>query len=224
MKQILLISDFLSLFQQISPDFAPEGERKARADTLCTDLERQRFLAAEWFTYSLCRRSFGIGDDRILGPAAQKPRFRLHHHVSFSRSYCADSLLIAAEDHAEIGADCESIKPADDAVMKYFFTRNERYFVKNARRPDAAFTLIWTRKESYVKCIGAGLQFPWHLLDVTPRQDFPPSPQTDHVRDHWITSYLADNMVLSICSTRSDGFPSVIQEWSPDEKDNRRLF
>lgn len=224
MKKILLISDFLSLFQQISPDFALEGERKIRSDMLCTDLERQRFLAAEWFTRSLCRGAFGTGNDQILGSAAQKPCFSHHHHVSFSRSYCADSLLIAAEDHAQIGADCEIIKSADDAVMRYFFTWNEQAFVKNARRPDAAFTLIWTRKESYVKCIGAGLQFPWNLLDVTPGQDFPPSPQTDHVRDHWITSYLADNMVLSICSTRSDGFPSVIQEWSPDEKDNRRLF
>ncbi len=224
MKNVVYIPNLLTLFKEELSDFVLTPERQERAKMLFNDLEKQRFIAAEWATQKYLRQCFGITDLQICGKVSEKPYIKNHDDICFSRSYCGNGLVVAVENAERIGADCELIKPVDDAVMKYFFTEREKAFVQNSSDQDFAFTLIWTKKESYVKYIGEGLHYQWDLLDVTPAQlDLAHSPlsrKNDPVGDFYINSYLIENIVLSICSQNNDQFPSVIQEWRSDEKNN----
>ena len=74
----------------------------------------------------------------------------------FSLSHSADALLCALCGK-EIGADIQQKTPAQSAVIKRFFTAQEQAYICDAPDPDAAFTEIWTKKESRCKQDGRGL-------------------------------------------------------------------
>ncbi len=217
MKNIVYVKDFIQLGESATASFTLSPERKERAEKLFSDQEKQRFIAAEQLTQKLIAQCFDITDVQICGQVSQKPYIKNHRDICFSRSYCGNGLVVAVENAERIGVDCEIIKPVDKAVIKYFFTEHEKNFVQNYEDQAVAFTLIWTRKESYIKCIGEGLHYPWNQLDVTPIQfnlaHFPISLKNDLVGDFYINSYLISDTVLSICSPNDDQFPSIIQEW-----------
>ncbi len=227
-KKIVYIRDFVQRYRDAAEGFVLSPQRQARMERLSDDAQKLRFRTAEYLTTMLLRKTFCVPELQIQGEISKKPYIPGREDISFSRSYCESDLLIAIEDDGSIGSDCEKIKMPDDAVMKYFFTEGERSFVCSAEDRDLAFTLIWTRKESYMKCIGEGLCGSWALLDVTPHQmDWKYSPislKNDAVGEYFMNSYRMGNTVLSICSRVNDRFPSVIQEWREDEEDNYCVF
>lgn len=217
MIKIVLARDFVKASGQSAASFPLSSQRQERADKLFSDQEKRRFIAAEMITSKLITQDFGISDIEICGHVSQKPYLKNHPDIGFNRSYCGDDLVVAISDTTQIGVDCEVIKTADDAVMKYFFTDCEQEFVKKCFNKNLAFTLIWTRKESYIKNIGEGLHFQWNLIDVTPKQlDWTHSPlsfRNDPINGFYINSYYFDDIVLSLCTQTDEAFPSVIQEW-----------
>lgn len=222
MKKIIWIQDFLDVGNAVS--VALSSERQHRAEILFSAEERQRFLAAEKIVLMLLDRFFGIQDAEICGTVSQKPYIKNHQNICFSRSYCGDALCLALEDAKRIGIDSEEIKKADSSVMKYFFTDRERAFVSSCPNQDLAFALIWTRKESYMKCIGKGLCFPMDLLEVTPLKPdsigVPTPIRSAEFGDLFISSYQTGDAVVSVCSEKEDGFPECLQEWRDYEKND----
>lgn len=216
MKKIVWVKNFLNAGNTSSFTLSPE--RQHREDILFSVEEKQRFIAAEKITLALIDRFFGIQDVEICGMVSQKPYIKNHRNIGFSRSYCGSALCVAAEDTERIGVDSEEIKKADESVMKYFFTDKEKAFVNCCPNQDLAFALIWTRKESYIKCIGKGLCFPMDLLDVTPVKSnsisLPTAIKSAEFGDLFISSYRIDSAVVSVCSEKEDGFPQRLEEWS----------
>ena len=197
----------------------PLSPQRAERSTLLNPEDRRRFAAAEGITWGVLARYFGLSDPRILGKAGERPRI-LDSAVSFSRSYAGKALVLAVQSSGIIGVDCEPIRAPEEGVMKYFFTPAERDFVRRCPDPGAGFSLIWTRKEAYVKCTGDGLHFPWHTLETAPARldlaDTPLCRENAPVGGLFLNSFLLGGMAVSVCSSENDWFPPLI-EWSSYE-------
>lgn len=214
MKRLIVVTDFTK--NKIGNDSTRilSKNRKKRAELLSSEEEVRKFLAAERITMAALTKFFSVDDPQIHGGAGQKPVIQNRRDLSFSRSYASNLLALAIEDKGEIGVDCEEIKKVDDSVMKYFFTKKEREYVEASKDQDFAFSLIWTRKESFIKCTGKGLHYGFHLLETVPEKRMEKGQKlfqdNDGVEGYFINSYRIENTVLSVCSERNDAFPLFV--------------
>lgn len=76
--------------------------------------------------------------------------------LRFSLSHSGDRCACAVYDRA-IGVDIQKRTAADMRILERRFTPCEREFVLNSADRGAAFTRVWTMKESYVKAHGTGI-------------------------------------------------------------------
>lgn len=76
--------------------------------------------------------------------------------LRFSLSHSGDRCACAVYDRA-IGVDIQKRAAADVRILERRFTPREREYVLNSADREAAFTHVWTMKESYVKAFGAGI-------------------------------------------------------------------
>lgn len=76
--------------------------------------------------------------------------------LRFSLSHSGDRCACAVYDRA-IGVDIQKRAAADVRILERRFTPCEREFVLNSADRGAAFTRVWTMKESYVKAHGTGI-------------------------------------------------------------------
>lgn len=76
--------------------------------------------------------------------------------LRFSLSHSGDRCACAVYDRA-IGVDIQKRAAADMRILERRFTPREREYVLNSADREAAFTRVWTMKESYVKAFGAGI-------------------------------------------------------------------
>ncbi len=75
----------------------------------------------------------------------------------------------------ELGVDVEAIRPLPDMqeLAARFFSREEAEDLSGVAPAlrEEAFFAAWTRKEAYIKAVGAGLQIPLDGFRVTLRPD-----------------------------------------------------
>lgn len=93
-----------------------------------------------------------------------KPYIEGFESYKFSVSHsggCA-AFIDSSED---IGIDIQLIQ-GENRYAARFFTENEQLY---AKRSDAAFFEVWTRKEAYVKMLGTGLSHGLRSFDVLNR-------------------------------------------------------
>lgn len=215
MKKIVLLRDFEKKAKQLAKTRPLSVEREQRKQLLHSEAEQRRFEASEQLLMDFLETEFTIDSIEICGAVSEKPYLK-GQTVSFSKSYCEEALCLAAASEGNIGVDVETLKPIDEAVVDVFFTRNEKEYLKNSDNKNLAFCLLWTRKESYMKCIGEGMHFRFDLLDVTPRETGKKSgklfSKNDAVEGLYLNSYLLGNTVLSVCSERNDDFPNVLEK------------
>lgn len=76
--------------------------------------------------------------------------------LRFSLSHSGDRCACAVYDRA-IGVDIQKRAAADMRILERRFTPREREYVLNSADREAAFTRVWTMKESYVKAHGTGI-------------------------------------------------------------------
>jgi 4'-phosphopantetheinyl transferase len=146
-------------------------EERQRADRFHRPLHRARFLAARgWLRHLLASQlSCGPGEVRIMTGERGKPMLA-DSDVRFSAARSAGIALYATSRTMDVGVDVEAIRAtADiDGIAARFFSLAERRALASlppAQRLAASFQ-CWTRKEAYVKGIGAGLTVPLHTVDV----------------------------------------------------------
>lgn len=100
--------------------------------------------------------------------AAGKPRLAGAHAgaLEFSLSHSAALAVIAVSRTVPVGADVELVESITDsnAVARRHFSHDEWHALDRLAGDERveAFYRIWTRKEAYIKAIGAGLG---HVLD-----------------------------------------------------------
>ncbi|MCH5235023.1 MAG: 4'-phosphopantetheinyl transferase superfamily protein [Muribaculaceae bacterium] len=85
-----------------------------------------------------------------------KPFFKSHPQIHFNISHCQKAVACILS-HNEVGIDVESINPFDKDLAEYISNDEELKWILNHHDPALAFTILWTKKESYCKLIGQGL-------------------------------------------------------------------
>ena len=155
------------------PDSAPDvptellsAYRREKYEKQTNERVRLRSLISEL----LLRHALRDGGFAVDGPlnivvSEQGKPFLRDGGCFFSLSHSADAVLCALCDR-EIGADIQIASKANDALIRRFFAEDERDYICCAQDPDAAFSEIWTEKESYCKMDGRGLALPLGSFSV----------------------------------------------------------
>lgn len=90
-----------------------------------------------------------------------KPFIPGAHELAFNVSHTRGCALVAIGEHGPVGVDVERVDPALDvaALAERCFSVVEREALRRLRPPARlrAFFDVWTRKEAFVKALGAGL-------------------------------------------------------------------
>jgi 4'-phosphopantetheinyl transferase len=149
------------------------ADEQRRADRLKRSLDRERFRLARGWLRRVLAAELGCPPREVtLSPdEAGKPQVP-GSPLRFSAARSEGVALYATSWRMEVGVDVEAIRsPLDvDGVARRFFTAAERQALaalSPGRRQHAVYE-CWTRKEAYVKGIGAGLSFPTTTVDVWP--------------------------------------------------------
>lgn len=114
----------------------------------------------------------GRGKPELAGAAARRGiRFNV------ARS---DALAVCAVTAGRrVGVDLEAVRPIDDAlrIAGAYFSPAETRALSAVPAADRslAFLRCWTRKEAFVKALGAGLSYPLDAFDVTLSPGEPPA-------------------------------------------------
>lgn len=91
--------------------------------------------------------------------------FLFGHALQFNLAHSGDYLFIGVTLHQHIGVDVEQVRPYHNylSLAKRFFTSSEYAAINNVDD----FYRCWTRKEAFVKAMGAGLSFGLSNFEVT---------------------------------------------------------
>lgn len=101
-----------------------------------------------------------------------KPFLKNHTQIRFSHSQSGDTQMVAVASGLNVGIDLEKVRHDDfDAVARRFFSSDENALLQTLTGVEKleTFFRIWTRKEAYVKALGAGLAYPLTAFTVSGR-------------------------------------------------------
>lgn len=150
-------------------------DERARAARLVHDAVRNRWLHGHVATRRILARALGVAPARIAFGAGEagKPFVATPAGtgIEFSYSDSGELALVAVAHGVPVGVDVERMRdqPTLLQVAERMFAREE--VAALTALPDAsrldAFYRIWTRKEAYLKAIGAGLTYGLGRFAVT---------------------------------------------------------
>ena len=130
--------------------------------------ERMRLLSAAselLLRHALEDCGFSADEPPEIAVGAYGKPFLQNGACFFSLSHSGGALLCALCDE-EIGADIQATCDPPEALIRRFFAAEEQARVFAAEDPAAAFTEIWTKKESFCKRDGRGLALPLASFSV----------------------------------------------------------
>lgn len=168
------VTDLAAQAAQLRPLLS--GDELAAADRLHFASDRLRMVCRRGAVRTILGRHTGLapqdlvfraneqGKPELAGPAA---RSGIRFNVARS-----DGLVVCAVTAGRrVGVDVEAVRPVDDAlrVARAYFSPAEHGALRAIPAADRslAFLRCWTRKEAFVKALGAGLSYPLHAFDVT---------------------------------------------------------
>ena len=127
-----------------------------------------------------------------------KPYLKNRPDICFNLSHSGSIALCAVSD-APVGADVEKLRDFNEKIARRFFAPEETEWIMAQADRGAAYTRLWTRKESYYKMLGTGI--------TLPMDDFPliPGIKADFV----FTEKELPGHRLCVCG----GGEAVFEEW-----------
>lgn len=137
-------------------------------------LHRQRYIIGKAVVRHVLARYLDNDPAELrfqYGPFG-KPELKRHGKIAthFNTTHAGD-LLICAVGNTPLGVDLEPVAlPLESkAIARMYFTPSEVEKLRVLPLPDQplAFTRCWTRKEAFIKAIGAGLSYPLDSFEVT---------------------------------------------------------
>lgn len=134
------------LYEKASP------ERKRQADRYLRQEDKMRCVTA----HALLRSVLGTDAFQIEKQGGGKPYVKDREGFYYNLSHSGRYVVIAWGD-TEVGVDVQQHNRSVDteAIAKRFFTAYEQSYI---RKDSLRFYEIWTKKESYLKYTGKGLQ------------------------------------------------------------------
>ena len=127
-----------------------------------------------------------------------KPYLSEYPELSFNISHSGQTTFMVFGRNCHLGVDIEYWKPIEflDIARHFFHETEYQKLVKCDSERTEAFFNCWTRKEAYIKAIGAGLSEPLSKFEVSLLPEENPqilSPQ--HVRDSWKVFDVSDRQL-----------------------------
>jgi 4'-phosphopantetheinyl transferase len=176
------IKDFISYIRFLHfIDYVDEEKRKRILKFYHLE-DAQRSLFSELLARYMLWKSTGesIGKTTFQVGSYGKPYYSnsdMHFNISHS-----DRMILGVIGNREVGIDIERITGADIDIAKHFFTEGERDLILSQKDEDTrskVFFEIWTRKESFLKAIGTGLNTSLTSFDVCEDQVYYEGRQYD---------------------------------------------
>ncbi len=174
----------------VSKERAEKAERYKKTD------DKKRCIAS-----GLLIKRF-LGDIKITENEFGKPE--TDNGSFFNISHSGKYVLLAIAD-CEVGCDIEKMHFVKaEQTGKLVFCQNELDKIKSADDKLRAFFDLWTRKESFLKCIGEGFHRKAKSVDVS-SGDF-----EDNGKHFYLKTWNFSDYTLSVCSQKNE-FPSQIE-------------
>lgn len=147
-------------------------ERKEKVGRLKNRKAALISLAAGLLIQQTIERCLGIlPENLILNKTEQgKPYIPGEEGFFFNISHSGEYVAIAYGD-SPVGIDLEGIREKDLKVAKRCFCEEEYLYIlagKSDEEQSRRFFEIWTMKESYLKCLGTGINVPLNSFLVNP--------------------------------------------------------
>ena len=134
--------------------FISEMENAKAHSKVFAEKVLSEYLSVDQDSLVMCKNEFG------------KPYHKNYPDIHYNISH-TKGVIVCVVSNKPIGVDIERIKKVNHRIVKRFFTVNEQnYIFSNKEKQDERFIEIWTKKESYVKWIGKGMEIPFDSFDV----------------------------------------------------------
>jgi 4'-phosphopantetheinyl transferase len=147
-----------------------------RAQRYRFETDRRHFVVARGLLRTLLGLYLGIHPSAVrlcYGPAG-KPALIAEpgeQDLRFNVSHSHGVALYAVAPAGEVGVDLERIRPelAAGRMAERLFSPREVAAIRAlpSEQQTAGFFACWTRKEAYIKAVGAGLSLPFKDFDVS---------------------------------------------------------
>lgn len=105
-----------------------------------------------------------LSNEPLIRNEYGKPYFK-NSKLKFNKSNTLDLSVLIIEE-VECGIDIEYIRKYNDIMAKEILSKEEKTFINNTDNKDLYFTILWTLKESYLKCIGTGINTKLNELNM----------------------------------------------------------
>ena len=151
-------------------------DERARADRYRLPNDRTRFIAARACLRRILSSYLGVAPGVVSFEYGRygKPRLTsdfAESDVHFNIAHSEELAVFAFARSHEVGVDIEQIQPNVHCLelARHFFAPEEQQALEALATEDRiqAFYRCWTRKEAYVKAIGAGLSLPLDSFTVS---------------------------------------------------------
>ncbi|MBR0257314.1 MAG: 4'-phosphopantetheinyl transferase superfamily protein [Synergistaceae bacterium] len=116
---------------------------------------------------------------------------------NFNISHSGDYVVLAESD-APVGVDVERVSDfgIDDDLRNIALTEREKLWVKDS---TLRFFVVWTRKESLIKCEGSGFISEPYQIETLSDENFD-EPVNYRGKIYRIESFMLDCYVISVCT------------------------
>jgi len=171
---VIYIDDHIDDFDLQEALAAVSAQRREQALRYRQERDRRLSVAA----YRLLQRALKAeghhldGLPQFIHDNRGKPLLEGYPDICFSLSHCREAVACALNDQP-VGIDIESIGHYDEEVAVHVMSEKELQEIKASSMPEAAFTRLWTMKESLYKLTGddhgGDIR---HMLDDTSRVRF----------------------------------------------------
>lgn len=136
-------------------------EKKRRIKKFINKKDKIRTLIGDLLVRNIITKKLGITNNNIIFEKNKygKPYLKEYENFNFNISH-SGNFVVCAIDDKPIGIDIEEVKHIEyEGIAKSFFTENEFNYImtKDVDMQLSRFYEIWTLKESYIKCVGKGL-------------------------------------------------------------------
>lgn len=148
------------LYKELTTILSPN--KRMKLNRFLHKSDAYRGLLGDIFIRNYLWEKFSIRNDRIEYNLTKygKPVINLGFPFSFNISHSGDWVICIIDDQ-DVGVDIEKIEKIDLDIAKRFYSPNEYedLMLQPESQRNRYFFDLWTLKESYIKCIGRGLNY-----------------------------------------------------------------